>query len=135
MRFGDGGGEWVEIAPEEVQPPVPGYSPGGDVRVRVAARWRNFTGTTSQWIEAARWLRFMQDLQDLERTRRGEAHLESTGRVCCRCASSLATGWARMRSATRASTAPSPSASLLSVDPSLLAPAVSRLRAAISALE
>jgi hypothetical protein len=67
----------LELTIVEVQPPIDGYTEGGDVRVSAALRFDAFTGAISAWIHRDDWSAFISQLRLLEQTRRGEALLES----------------------------------------------------------
>jgi hypothetical protein len=76
MTLGDGFSR-LELSVIEVQPPVPGATPGGDVCLSVAVRFDAFAGAASAWIDRDAWAEFVAQLQRLEQARRGEAILES----------------------------------------------------------
>jgi len=67
----------LEITVLEVQPPVPAASAGGDIQVGVTIRVGAFAGAVSTWIDGDVWAAFVEELQQLERTRQGEANLHS----------------------------------------------------------
>ena len=69
MRVG-GTDAWLEIVPEEVDELSVG------IRVRVSARWRSFEGAESVWIVTDEWLRFLAEVEQFERTLKGEANVE-----------------------------------------------------------
>jgi hypothetical protein len=68
---------WVDLSVAEVQPPVPGASPGGDVLVVARMRLHDYTAMSEAWIDRDVWKRFLTELATLDRRRTGEAVLDS----------------------------------------------------------
>ena len=67
----------LEITVADMEPGQSGVGPTGDVLVVVRARLREFTGGVDSWIVQSDWAAFLTQLTSLERTRAGEAVLES----------------------------------------------------------
>jgi hypothetical protein len=67
----------VDIAVVEVAAPIPPYSAGGDVRLRVRLTCEDFTGAGSSWIGQDAWQHFLRELERLADRRDGEAVVES----------------------------------------------------------
>jgi hypothetical protein len=69
----------VELSVAGVHPRVPGAYEGGDVLVAARVRQRDFSGATLAWVVPEAWKMFLEQLTELERTRSGEAMLQSIG--------------------------------------------------------
>ena len=126
----------LEISAPEI---VPTGQPGsGDIRLAVEVSAPGFRGRNgSAWVAGPAWERFLADLRQLERTRRGEASLTSMSpadlelRVCAvdRAGHILVEGHVGdyLRAATRVREACVPFA--ISLDPSCLPAALAEFAA------
>jgi hypothetical protein len=73
MRLGSAA-EYVNL---DISPRGPKERTGGDVLVNVGVHCDGFAGNATQWVLAQAWDSFVTELRELERTRRGQAVLES----------------------------------------------------------
>lgn len=67
----------LELSVIEVSPDVRGVHIGGDVRISVRARLKEFSGAADAWILRETWRDFLAQLTQLERERTGDAQLAS----------------------------------------------------------
>jgi hypothetical protein len=70
MRLGSAA-EYVDLGMS------PRKSKDADVLVSVSVRCDGFAGDTTEWVIAPAWNTFVSELRELERTRRGQAVLQS----------------------------------------------------------
>jgi hypothetical protein len=73
MRLGSAA-EYVQL---DISPRRSKVPPDNDVLVNVAVQCDGFAGNSTQWVLAQAWDVFVTELRELERTRRGQAVLES----------------------------------------------------------
>ncbi len=73
MRLGSAA-EYVEL---DISPRRSKVPPDDDVLVNVGVHCDGFAGNASQWVLARAWDAFVTELSELERTRRGQAVLQS----------------------------------------------------------
>jgi hypothetical protein len=60
------------------EPGPPGTPSEGDLGIDVSVDGRSFSGRNDTvWVAKNDWARFLQDMRDLERTRRGQAHIKA----------------------------------------------------------
>ena len=78
----------LELTVLEISAAIPGRAPGGDVRVTAQVSYGAFAGAVDVWIAQDRWHTFHRALEALDRTRQGQAVLESQSpgelRLCVR---------------------------------------------------